>query len=121
MSRSEREHPAYKHGTDREFLRWVSHQPSVISGLFHQYNPDRSIPAHVRRISDGAGLGQKPPFSCVPLRQIEHDVQGLHGEARALKMFHPMYYEWTESEARSWFEDRRDEMVDKWIASKVRK
>ncbi len=103
MSKMEREHPAYDYGTDKEFLAWVSHQPSVIDGNFNQYNPNRNIACHVREISIGSGMGIKPPFSAVPMTNEQHRMQTLYG----YNYFHPM----------SWWKKKRDWMVAQWIES----
>lgn len=71
-------------GTDAQYLAWVKRKPSCVSGEFSEYhdNGDRfSIPAHVRRVANGAGTGIKPPFSAVPLTNDEHQIQhGKDGE-----------------------------------------
>ncbi len=72
--KSERSHWASEYGTDAEYLRWLSYQPSCVDGSFHQWQDGvgRNIAAHVRRQNRGAGLGKKPPFSAIPMTQEQH-------------------------------------------------
>lgn len=70
-------------GTDKEFRRWINRQPSAFSGDFSEWTEDgegRCIAAHVRR-SDNAGTGYKPPYSCIPLTDKEHQLQHREGES----------------------------------------
>ena len=113
MSKTEREHPAYKYGTDKQFLKWITFQPSVIDGTYNQYDPDRNIPCHVRRLTGGAGLGIKPPFSAVPMTDEQHRIQSNHGERACLEAFNYIFLD--DDNAQIWFEEKRDEMVEKWI------
>lgn len=110
--KEEMAHYAYKYGSDKQFLKWASEQPSIIDGTFNQYNPNRNIACHVRRQKDGAGMGIKPPFSAVPMTQEQHDVQTKWGEEAAYRM---VTYFTDEQFAKIWFEKKRDETVSKWI------
>ncbi len=121
MSKSEREHPAYEYGTDKQFLDFVSYQPSVIDGTYHQElnGIGRNIPCHVRRINKGAGMGIKPPFSAVSLTNQQHNIQSNLGERNCL--FACGALRLTEDQAREWFERKADEMLSKWIESIINK
>ena len=70
-------------GSDKEYRRWINRQPSAFSGDFSEWTEDnegRCIAAHVRR-SDNAGTGYKPPYSCIPLTDKEHQLQHREGES----------------------------------------
>lgn len=105
---------------DRAFLEWISYQPSCIDEAWHQLDDGkghpRNIACHVRRLNRGAGLGKKPPFSAVPMTQMQHDLQGSSGgEAAVLRLYLKMNC--TEEEAKRWFENKANEYVRKWRAS----
>jgi hypothetical protein len=120
MSKEERNHPAYEYGTDKQFLDWITYQPSIIDGSFNQYHPSRNLPCHVRRQKCGAGMGIKPPFSAVPMTHIQHMLQsGRDGEREVLMAYAGLHL--SKEAAQAWFEARRDEMVNKWIASTHKK
>jgi hypothetical protein len=68
-------------GSDKSYRRWVSFQPSCISGHFSEWvdGIGRCEAAHVRR-AGRSGTGYKAPYSCVPLTRQEHSDQHQHGE-----------------------------------------
>lgn len=114
MSKTERDHPASEFGTDIQFLDWTSHQPSVIDGNFNQFDPDRNIACHVRRLKFGAGRGIKPPFSAVAMTDIQHKLQeSQNGELRVLRKYKFMIV--TVDEAAKWFEEKAAEELERWI------
>jgi hypothetical protein len=75
-------------GTDVEFLDWIRAQPCAVTGE-RDYHKDeatgvvteRCEAAHVRRIADGAGTAEKPPYSAIPLVHAWHDAQTRYGES----------------------------------------
>lgn len=81
MSKAEKEHPAYKYGTDKQYRAWIQRQPSCISGRFSEWvgGEGRCEAAHVRRAGE-SGTGFKAPYSCVPLTRKEHAEQHQYGE-----------------------------------------
>lgn len=114
--KDEMAHPAFQYGTDAQFLKWVSTQPSIFGG-WNQTNPNRNIPCHVRRIHCGAGMGIKPPFSAVPMTDEQHKLQsGRNGQARCLQTYRDTTC--SPEKAGEWFEKKRDEMVKKWIETR---
>lgn len=86
---------AREKGTDQAFRRWVSFQPSCISGQYSEWVDGfgRCEAAHVRRTWMGSGTGKKGDFCCVPLTRAEHNAQHQHGETH----FAPK--EWWENQA----------------------
>ena len=118
MSKDERNHPASKYGTDKQFLRWVSFQPSIIDQTFNQHadadGHPRNIACHVRRIKLGAGMGIKPAFSAVPMTDDQHKLQSASdGEARVLRRYTRI--ELSQEQAAIWFERAADRILAKWI------
>jgi hypothetical protein len=69
-------------GSDDTYRKWIQTQPSAYSGNFSEYinGEGRCIAAHVRR-SSNAGTGYKPPYSCIPLTDAEHQLQHQKGES----------------------------------------
>lgn len=116
-------------GTDAEFLDWIRAQPCAITGK-RDYHKDeatgivteRCDPAHVRRIANGAGVAEKPPYSAIPLVHAFHDMQTRDGE----KVFAPQCDGYdvnvtTRGEAaamgKEWMEKKRNEYVVKWAST----
>lgn len=102
VTRAEREHPAYQWGRDRDFLEWLSYQPSAVDRSWNQWDSERgcgrNIAAHVRRVNRGAGLGIKPPFSAIPLTHTQH----LNEDAYPIE----------------WRIEQADIHLERWIAAK---
>lgn len=118
MSKTEKAHAAYAHGTDAQFLEWVSYQPSVIDGAFNPGTDNegirRNIPCHVRRLKFGAGMGFKPPFSAIPMTDAQHKVQSSgEGEAGVLRRFRNLTL--TGEQAKHWFERVAEDVLSEWI------
>lgn len=65
-------------GTDKEFLDWLKRQPCCIAISVCEGDV---VPAHVRRIADGAGTGIKPEYSAIPLCNGHHQLQHSQGES----------------------------------------
>jgi len=90
-------------GTDAEYLDWVKHQPSALSGDFSEWHDDGeaySIPAHVRRVENGSGTAIKPPYSAIPLTNEEHQRTHLHGDSAI--------------GSETWWEQNRVKYVSDW-------
>ena len=66
-------------GTDEHFLDWLRQQDCAIHSEDCQ---GQTVPAHVRRVGKGAGVGIKPAFSAIPLCQYHHEQQHQKGEPR---------------------------------------
>lgn len=92
-------------GTDEEFLDWLKEQDCC----YHDA-PDRhdgqTVPAHVRRIADGAGTGIKPEYSAVPLCNKHHLQQHQHGESHL--------------GGKEWFDRQRIIWIEKWCRERLR-
>ena len=70
-------------GKDRPFLDWLKEQPCDHCGAVPWFDGEShyySIPAHVRRVSKGAGVGIKPQWNahsaCNTCHQMEHGKDG---------------------------------------------
>lgn len=86
-------------GTDEQFLAWLTTQPCAA----RRRGGCRGdvVPAHVRRVADGAGTAIKPAYSAIPLCDGHHtDSQHQHGES-ALG-------------GKEWFDRRRVEALEAW-------
>lgn len=119
-------------GTDAEFLDWIRTQPCAITGM-RDYHKDeatgivteRCDPAHVRRIANGAGVAEKPPYSAIPLLHALHDEQTKHGEAALYKSSMLGVAAFNESDAKAfvkeWMDKKRNEYVVKWASATLAK
>lgn len=74
-------------GADDEFLEWCRHQRCAFYAAGNKPNSaitqcqGSTVPAHVRRVADGAGTGIKPPYSAIPCCDNHHKLQHQHGES----------------------------------------
>lgn len=77
-------------GSDGEYLDWLRGQPcaghSMVyhrsDSVLHNHRCEGDIvPAHVRRVANGAGTGIKPSYSAIPLCNKIHQTQHAHGES----------------------------------------
>jgi hypothetical protein len=90
-------------GTDEEYLEWVKHQKSAKSGQFSEYHDDGEaycVPAHVRRVEHGAGTAIKPPYSAIPLTNLEHQEAHALGDGAV--------------GSEEWWDKMRIKYVSKW-------
>lgn len=70
-------------GTDAEFLEWLKTQPCCVTHSAIKHGGD-VVPAHVRRVANGAGVGIKPPYSAVPMCDTHHRKQHDKGETAVM-------------------------------------
>lgn len=107
-------------GTDEEFRQWVQKQASCISGQFSEWLPTagewRNPACHVRR-AGRSGTAYKEDYACVPMTHGEHALQTNGGESACLNRYLSKTTPWTNDEAKAWFDTRRIETLEKWIAS----
>jgi len=71
-------------GSDDDYLEWVRHQRCAKCKFTPHWEMSDWIgceAAHVRRISDGAGVALKPAYSAIPLCHTDHAEQHHVGEA----------------------------------------
>lgn len=89
---------------DEQFRAWVMLQPSCLSRRFSEYHGGigYSIACHIRRASN-AGVGMKPPFSCISLTDSEHKLTHQYGE----EIIAPA----------EWFEQQAETHLAKWMAT----
>lgn len=113
--KAEQRHPASIYGSDRQYRDWLSYQPSCVSGGFNQVlnGAGRNIACHVRRASN-AGTGYKPPFSAVPMTDVEHMLQHNRGEAAVLLAYGKGHF--TTQQAKEWFNEQARKYLERWIA-----
>ena len=107
---------ATRKGKEADYLEWLSHQPSCVSGRFTGYDENgdgRSIACHVRRIKFGSGTGHKPNYFAVPLTDGEHQVQ--HGKRGEQGCLFDAGWDLTQEEAKEWFEQRAVEYLKRWL------
>jgi hypothetical protein len=85
---------------DREFLAWIRTLPSCLSG------ESPCVAAHVRRVSEGAGMGIKPRLFSVPMTDIEHRYLHQHGEYAAYFYFYPLPGHYDLQGVKDWFSEQ---------------
>lgn len=106
-----------KIGTDAEFREWVKKQPSCISGKYDCVEGGAvNIAAHVRRAA-ASGTGYKPPYSCVPLTNAEHQLQHQHGERAVLQGRDEAD---SITQAKAWFDRQAIEHAARWAWEKFK-
>lgn len=84
-------------GTDAEFLAWLRTQPCCSPIRPHGGDV---VAAHVRRVSEGAGTGIKPPYCAIPLCDHHHGQSHQYGDSRI--------------GPREWWDHKRIEHVQRW-------
>jgi len=106
-------------GTERDFEAWIRQQPSALDGEM-DWDPEtgegRCEPAHVRRVSEGAGTAEKPPYFATPLTHQQHRFQHDQGEEAALAWFGPPNVEMSGSE---WFQAQADRHRTEWASRRL--
>lgn len=116
-SKAELSHPANQFGSDKEYLEWLRTRPSCIDGSFnHGLNGSgRNIACHVRR-ANNSGTGFKPPYSAVPMTDVQHKLQSCRGEAAVLTAYvgAPV----TVKKAKWWFDRKAKQYLEQWIKIK---
>lgn len=90
-------------GTDQQFLDWIKTQDCAAN---RPHNGD-IVPAHVRRVAGGAGIGIKPDYSAIPLCDAHHQLQHQKGES--------------EIAPREWWDQKRIEYLVKWCWETLKK
>jgi hypothetical protein len=107
--------------TDAAFRAWVQTKRSCLTGKFAEWLTDigehRNPACHVRRAGE-AGTGYKPPYSAVPLTNVEHDYQHRHGELAVIQKFNPVLARTvkTEWQAKDWFDAKAEHYRRAWYA-----
>jgi len=90
-------------GSDDLFLEWLKTQ-----GCAHK---DRNcsgdiVPAHVRRVAEGAGTAHKPAYCAIPLCDNHHQMQHQQGES-ALG-------------GKEWFDRERIKAIEAWAMHQLK-
>ena len=92
-------------GSDKRFLEWLKLQECAFTNAPDRHDGD-IVPAHVRRIADGAGTAVKPKYSAIPLCNKHHNQQHQHGESHL--------------GGKEWFDRQRIIWVEKWARDVLR-
>lgn len=102
---------------DQRFKRWIQKQPSCIDGVYSEFvnGEGRSVACHVRRVSGGAGIANKPLFNLVPMTHQQHLWQHTVGELALLKHYGILCI--NEQQAKEWFEEKVEHYLKMWRAS----
>ncbi|MCP4470163.1 MAG: hypothetical protein GY815_05670 [Gammaproteobacteria bacterium] len=90
-------------GPDSEFLEWLKHQKSALSGKRDYYEDTFEgccVPAHVRHLEHGGGTGIKPEYSAIPLTNEEHQLAHQKGDSALGE--------------REWWDKMRIKYVSQW-------
>ena len=105
-------------GDEADFENWVRRQPSCLDGAFDTVMDQLSMSykqrcqcCHVRRVSEGAGTGQKPPYFAVPMTATQHRLQHDQGESAALER-----YAKGAGPAKEWFAKQADKYRSEWAS-----
>lgn len=69
-------------GTDKDFLYWLRQQQCCVRQ--HNHGGD-VVAAHVRRVSEGAGVGIKPEYMAVPMCDKHHTLQHQKGYSSVIE------------------------------------
>lgn len=103
-------------GPERAFEGWIRRQPSVLDGAQdwdEEQGEGRCEVAHVRKVSEGAGTAEKPPYFAVPLTHEQHEFQHKHGYAAVLGINKTV----TEGvPALDWFTKKADQYRTEWAS-----
>lgn len=92
-------------GRDAQFLVWLRQQKCAYCHT--ENDPNNPIEAaHVRRVSEGAGVSIKPEYCAIPLCHVHHALQHTKGES-ALG-------------GKEWMDKKRIEYVTRWAWEMLR-
>lgn len=86
-------------GNDAQFLAWLRDQKCAYCQA-PSTDEKRTQAAHVRRVSEGAGVAIKPEYCAIPLCHDHHSLQHAKGES-ALG-------------GKEWFDKKRIDYVTRW-------
>lgn len=90
-------------GTDAEYQAYIRLFPSVLTYRYGEWlhGEGRCEVSHWRAVSNGAGVGVKPPYSAVPLTHEEHHYTHQKGSS----YFNP----------HEWWEKMQIKMLQMWV------
>lgn len=94
-------------GSDAQFLEWLRGQPCAAAKLVGAPCAGDVVAAHVRRVSEGAGTGIKPPYCAVPMCNNHHSLSHQHGDGVI--------------GAREWWDQQRINNVQQWAWQALKK
>lgn len=105
-------------GPEVAFEAWIRKQPSVLDSAMDwdtRTGEGRCEVAHVRRVAEGSGTSERPPYFAVPLTSEQHRMQHQSGEGAALLRWgsHP------EADAKQWFEAKADHFRNEWASKRL--
>lgn len=91
-------------GTDKQYLAWLKTQPCAYGDADMKHHAHECtgqvVPAHVRRVANGAGTGIKPEYSAISLCHHHHTKQHNDGESAM--------------GGKEWFDKKRIQHVERW-------
>lgn len=91
-------------GTDADYLEWLKLQKCAVRKMGNCNG--QVVPAHVRRVANGAGTGIKPDYSAIPMCDGHHQIQHAKGESAV--------------GGRSFFEAQKIKYVEMWAWSRMK-
>lgn len=110
-------------GPESEFEDWIRRQRSVLDGNAdwdEEAGEHRNECCHVRRVAEGSGTAEKPPYFAVPMTHEQHQYQHQHGEAAVVGRFLPGAFRDCEEKAAKisavWFEKQADKNRTDWAS-----
>lgn len=74
---------AQQKGSEESYYSWLRRFPSCLTGVYSEFvhGAGRCEVAHVRHVSMGAGVSEKPPYWAVPLTHEEHSHTHKRGDS----------------------------------------
>lgn len=109
-------------GPESKFEEWIRCQPAVIGADDYDSKTGdiRNQVAHVRRVREGAGTAEKPPYFAVPLSASAHREQHQGGEFYLLDTYKPKDSPgWQLDDAKEWFDKKADQYRTDWASNEL--
>jgi len=105
---------------ETQFEDWIRSLPSVLDGAADwdgERGENRNEVCHVRRVAEGSGTAERPPYFAVPMTHAQHQCQHQHGERAALSAFAPDKL--GECQADEWFARKADQLRTEWASKNL--
>lgn len=106
-------------GPESAFEDWIRSQPAVCGpdDYDEKTGEIRNQCAHVRRVAEGAGTSEKPPYFAVPLSARAHRFQHDAGERQCLSSYGVHVAD--EPAAKEWFDKQADAHRTEWASKRL--